>query len=471
MALPNTKHGYARIAELLANAKTVYFIGIGGVSMCSLAQMTQANGLHVRGSDRVESARTRRLERLGIQVCIGHDPQAVKAADAVVYTVAIGESDPEYVAALEANLPLISRADYLGYLMMRYPTRIGVAGMNGKSTTTAMCAHLLMGKDPTVLCGAEAQTMGGDACLIGEKRDLLVFEACEYMDSFLHFNPTVALILNVGMDHVDYFHSMEQIRASFFNYASRVGEDGVVILNADDCELRLALENFRGKTVTFGRSSEAEYRAENESCEKGRYSFDFCQRGTLLCRITLRQPGEFQIENALAAATAAHVCGVSPAEIASRIATFVGVKRRMEYKGTLNGADVYDDYAHHPSAVKATLAGAREMGYQRVLCAYQPHTYSRTAGLFSEFARAFDGADRVLLADIYAAREHNESGVSSDQLASAIGKKATCCGSLQMLADAIRREAQTGDLVLIMGAGDIEKVFGNLPLELPVTLK
>ena len=469
--MPNTQHGPNRIGEILSNAKTVFFIGIGGVSMCSLAQITQTDGIQVRGSDRVESARTRRLTELGAEIYIGHNPNSVLGADAVVYTVAIGEDNPEYATAKKEGIPLISRADYLGYLMMRYPTRIGVAGMNGKSTTTAMCAQVLMGKDPTVLCGAEAESLGGDACLIGKGRETLVFEACEYMDSFLHFNPTVAVILNIGMDHVDYFCSLEQIRASFLRYAQRVGETGVAVVNADDSQVRLAMADFKGKTVTFGRSLKAEFRAENITSENGRRSFDFCRNGKKLCRLRLCQPGDFQIENALAAATAAYICGVSPDEIARRIATFVGVHRRMEYKGRLNGADVYDDYAHHPSAVEATLKGAREMGYRRVVCAYQPHTYSRTVGLFHEFVEAFEDADLVLFADIYAAREQNDGGVSSALLAQSIGKKAVNCGDLTTLAETLEREAKEGDLIIIMGAGDIEKVFSKLSLNAPSLLK
>ena len=465
MALPNTHHGAKRIAELMEDCESVFFIGIGGVSMCSLAQITLADGKRVAGSDRTESERISRLRDAGARIFLGHSAENLGDCGAVVYTVAIGEENPEYLEARARGIPLISRSDYLGYLMMRYRTRVGISGMNGKSTTTAMCAHILLGEgDPTVLCGAEAETLGGSTCRIGKSRDQIVFEACEYMDSFLDFNPSVAVILNLGMDHVDYFHSMEQIRASFRAFAEKTGQDGVVILNADDPEVLLAMQNYHGRVATFGCTADAEFRAENISSEHGRRSFDLTQRGKLLCRISLMQAGEYQIYNALGAAVAAYLCGASPKMISERIATFVGVKRRMEYKGTLNGADVYDDYAHHPSAIEATLESAKEMGYRRVVCAYQPHTYSRTAGLFEEFTMSFKEADRVLFAEIYAAREQNESGVSSDQLARVIGEKAHSCASLESLAEALKCEVTDGDLLIVMGAGDIEKVFSMLPL-------
>ena len=466
MSLPNTHFGAVQIGEMLSGCKTLMFIGAGGVSMCSLAEFALLEGYAVIGSDRCESPRLDRLRKLGAEIYVGHDAAHTASADAAVYTVAIGEENPEYMALKALGKPLISRADFLGYVMTRYRTRIGIAGMNGKSTTTAMCGHIFRGAgDPTVFCGAEAKALNGSACLIGRGRDQLIFEACEYKDSFLDFCPNVAVILNVGMDHVDYFHSLEQIRDSFGKYAALTGENGTVIVNADDADAMRSVKNFHGRIVTFGRTDQADFYTENVKIRKGCRCFSFMHEGKKLCEICLLQPGEYQIYNALAAATAADVCGVSPEIIGERIATFVGVHRRMEYMGRLNGADVYDDYAHHPSAIESTLAGAREMGYRRVLCAYQPHTYSRTAGLFEEFSRSFDLADRVYFADIYAAREQNVSGVTSEQLAKAVGEHAIYCGDFSGLAQALEWEARAGDLVLVMGAGDIEQVFGMLSLK------
>ncbi len=463
MSLENTHYGYVRIANLLSRCRSVYFIGIGGISMSALARLTRSLGYAVGGSDRACNAQTLALSREGIPVYPSHDAANIEGYDAVIYTVAIGADNPEYRAAVDAGKPVLSRADYLGYLMMAYHNRIGVSGMHGKSTCTAMCAQILLeAADPTVLCGAELQALGNSTCCIGREREHFLFEACEYMDSFLDFNPTLAIILNIGMDHVDYFHDIEQVRTSFLRFAERTGEGGTVLYNADDPESVLALRDFRGTKVTFSLGGDADFSARRPMGRDGMTEFDFCRGEEVLCRIRLRAYGKHNIYNALAAASAATLCGVSPTAIATALLSFEGARRRMERKGSLGGAAVYDDYGHHPDEIRATLAGAKEMGYSRVLCAYQPHTYSRTAGLFEEFSNAFADADRIYFADIYAAREQNIYGVSSRQLAEKIGERAAYCGSFAAVADAIRRDARPGDLVIVMGAGDIYKVFDLL---------
>ena len=467
MSVENTHYGAARIAEMLKDCKSLFFIGIGGISMSALARLSVHEGFLVGGSDRSPSAVTEALRQQNIRVYIGHRAAQIKGYGAVIYTVAIDAQNPEYLAAKESGVPLISRADYLGYLMSRFQTRVGVAGMHGKSSCTAMCANIFLGTgDPTVLCGAELPALGNAPCRIGKAREHIVFEACEYMDSFLDFNPTLAVILNIGMDHVDYFHSMEQIRASFLAYARKTGENGTVLYNADDAESMRAMEPFEGRKVTFAIDTEADFRARNITQARGGMSkFDLCYQNEMLCRVTLQVPGRHNIYNALAAAGAATLCGIAPDVIAARLASFTGARRRMERKGTLeSGAVVYDDYGHHPDEIRATLAGARELGFERVLCVYQPHTYSRTAGLLTEFMQAFNDADRVLFADVYAAREKNIYGVTSKTLANLIGEKALYCGSFASVADAIKSDAQEGDLVLVMGAGDIFKVFDLLEL-------
>ncbi len=463
MSLGNTHYGYERIKRLMQDCRSVFFIGIGGISMSSLAEMTHRAGYFVGGSDRSENAQTLALKRLGITVFCGHAAENVANYDAVVYTVAIGQENPEFLAAAEAGKPIFSRADYLGYLMMSYHTRIGVSGMHGKSTCTAMCAQIFLeAADPTVLCGAQLPTLDNSTFCMGREREHVIFEACEYMDSFLHFNPTIAVILNVGLDHVDYFENIEQIRASFLHFAERVGSAGTVLYNADDAETVAALEPFGGKRVTFGLEAPADFSARALSYQNAMTEFDLYHKDAMLCHIRLRAYGRHNIYNALAASASAILCGIAPAKIATALSVYRGARRRMEYKGTLSGAAIYDDYAHHPDEIRATLSGALEMGYDRILCAYQPHTYSRTAGLFEEFAASFGACDRVYFADIYAAREQNVFGVSSEQLAEKIGRCAEYCGTLNAVADAVRRDARPGDLVIIMGAGDIYKVFGML---------
>ena len=466
MALENTHYGHARIGEMLKNCHSIFFIGIGGISMSALAQISLSLGYAVGGSDRSENVQTEHLKNMGIPVFASHNAANIASYDAVVYTVAIGADNPEYLAAKAAGKPLLSRADYLGYLMVSYRHRIGVAGMHGKSSCTAMCAQIfLSATDATVLCGAELPLLSGSTCCIGGEQEHFVFEACEYMDSFLDFNPTLAVVLNVGMDHPDYFQSLEQVRSSFLAYARRTGENGTVLYNADDAQSVLALKEFEGRHVTFGIEKRADYSARSICHEGGITRFDFWGGEELLCHIQLHVFGLHSVYNALAAAAAASVCGISPHLIEKSLGEFTGVKRRMECKGTLNGATVYDDYGHHPVEISATLAGAREMGYRRILCAYQPHTYSRTAKLFDDFVRAFDFADRVYFADIYAAREQNTFGVSSKALAEKIGPAAEYCGDFSNIAAALTRDARKGDLIIVMGAGDIYKVYDLLDLQ------
>lgn len=467
MSVENTHYGAVEIGKALAGCRGIFFIGIGGISMSALAAASLGEGYLVGGSDRGESELIEHLRGLGIRVFRGHDAAHLDGYDAVVYTVAISPDNPEYAEAKRRGLPVFSRADYLGYLMMRYRTRIGVAGMHGKSTCTAMCTGIfLRAGDPTVFCGAELPELNDRSCRAGESRETILFEACEYMDSFLDFSPTLAIILNIGLDHVDYFHSMEQIRSSFRKFAARAGEDGTVLINADDGEcVRTFAEGAPGRIVRFGIREDADYTAKNIRSDDGKTSFDFFRGGYCLGTVRLGVFGLHNVYNALAAASAADLSGVPFETVAEGLGAFTGAHRRMERKGEMNGAVVYDDYGHHPDEIRATLAGAKKMGYRRILCAYQPHTYSRTAGLLEEFSRAFDDADRVFAVDVYAAREQNTFGVTSETLARRIGEKAVYTGGFAETAEAIRREARPGDLVIVMGAGDVFHVFEHLPLK------
>ena len=463
MSVPNTHFGARAIGEMLEHCESIYFIGIGGINMSSLADISLRRGFRVGGSDRAPSALTEKLVSHGILVNYSHERENIDGYDAVVYTVAIAPDNPEYVTALERGIPCISRADFLGYVMTGYERRVGVSGMHGKSTCTSMCAETFIdaGVSPTVLSGAELDTMDG-AYTVGEGGDF-IFEACEYMDSFLDFNPTVAVILNVEMDHVDYFHSIEQIRSSFAKYASITGEDGYAVANIDDENVCLSLSDYTGTLVSFGIESDSPtFRAVNISCARGRYSFDVLKLGEYFCHVDLSVTGYHNIYNALACAAAADLCGLSPEDISRGLAKFRGAKRRMEYRATLDGADIYEDYGHHPTEISMTLAGAKGLAEGRLICVYQPHTYSRTKALFDDFSRAFDAADRVLLCDIYAAREIDDGTVSSSLLSEAIGERATYCGDIESTARALRKELREGDLTIVMGAGDIYKVFDVL---------
>lgn len=467
MSTKNTHFGANLITEMLKNTNSVYFIGIGGVSMSSLAHISKSRGFSVGGSDRTESEITRKLQDNGIRIFYGHDAANLTGYGAVVYTVAISDDNPEYVEAKRLGLPLISRADYLGYIMMTSNRRLGVAGMHGKSTCTSMCASVYIdaGVDPTIVSGAEYSKMGG-LYRVGNGENF-IFEACEYMDSFLDFNPTTAIILNVELEHVDYFKTLDRVISSYAAFAELTGENGTVIVNSDDENAMKAIRNVKGKTVTFGLLGEPDYKAVNIAVDKGYYSFDLLINGEKECGISLNVTGRHNIYNALATAAAAYTDGIGTDAIVKGLESFNGAKRRMEYKGTLNGGVVYDDYGHHPTEISATLEGAGKLCGQggRLVCAFQPHTYSRTEALFDDFVSALGKADRVYLIPIYAAREENLNIVSSAKLASAIGDKASYVSGVEELAEIFNRETGENDTVVIMGAGNIDRVYKMLNLE------
>ena len=484
MSTPNTHDGAARINAYLRscadNRASVFFIGVGGVMMSSLALLTYRAGHPTVGSDRSHTAVTEALEAEGIHICYSHSAENLPAnCGLVVYTVAISPDNPEYMAALERGIPCVSRADYLGALMTDYRRRVGVAGMHGKSTCTSMCAQILLDAevDPTILSGATYAPMGG-AYRLGNSKEHFLFEACEYMDSFLDFNPTVAILLGAELEHVDYFKDMEQIKESFARFASLTGTEGVTVVNADDGEIlesaHRALE--RGKTgrlITFSADGNetVDFYARYIRTQGGLPCFELVAHGESWGEVHMAVPGRHQVINALAATAAMDACGIPREAILSGLAHYVGAGRRMERKGDVNGAPVYDDYGHHPTEVQATLEGAKALcaagcADGRLICVFQPHTYSRTANLYDQFLTAFDAADHVILLDIYAARETNTFGVSSEGLVndlnSVIPHKANYSPTPAHAADVIRALAREGDSVVIMGAGDVIKVTASL---------
>ena len=464
MSISNTHFGAERIGQMLSGAKSIYFIGIGGINMSSLAHIAQKRGFRVAGSDRTETELTARLAKRGITVNYSHAAEQVSDFDAVVYTVAISQDNPEYVEAQRRGIPCISRADFLGYVMSAYPRRIGISGTHGKSTCTSMCAETFIraGVSPTVLSGAELALMGG-AYTVGDGDDF-IFEACEYMDSFLDFYPSVAVILNIDLDHVDYFKSLEQMKRSFTDFAEKTGKDGVAIANIDDENVRDALKGYNGTLISFGIDSpDAIFRATNLNLVRGRYSFTVEKYGKPYCEIFLSVTGYHNVYDALACAAAADLAGISPEDVVRGLAAFHGAKRRMEYRGALSGAELYEDYGHHPTEVKTTLDGAKGLAEGgRLVCVFQPHTYSRTAALFEDFVSSLSVADRVIVSDVYAARELDTGVVSSKMLADAIGERAVYGGDVKATADTLRAELREGDVAIIMGAGNITDIFKYL---------
>ncbi len=479
MAVNNTHHGPIKISQYLQDTgtdHTVFFIGVGGVMMSSLALITAREGYLVSGSDRNRTPLTESLRDEGIQIFYDHDATNITPdCTLVVYTVAISPENPEFVEAQARGIPCVSRADYLGYIMTQYRRRVGIAGMHGKSTCTSMCAQIFMDADvdPTVLIGADYRPMGG-AYRIGSQEHF-VFEACEYMDSFLDFNPTIAVLLGAELEHVDYFKDMEHIRTSFARFASLTGPRGVTVVNADDEDVmesanRALASGGTGRLVTFGlQNTSADFHAENIYLNRGLPHFTLVARGEVWGEVQLKVPGTFQIYNCLAAAASADACGIDRLSVIEGLENFVGASRRMELKGYINDAPVFDDYGHHPTEVKATLSGAAALCGTRpdgtpgkLHCVFQPHTYSRTAQFYDQFLTAFDDAHTVILIDIYAARETDTCGVSSRALASSIGERAMYCPSQSSAANTLLELAQPGDIVVIMGAGDVILVTQGL---------
>jgi len=465
MAIPNTHFGKDYIGELLCGKKKIFFAGIGGVSMCSLAHISMLRGHTVAGYDRTPSKLTRSLEDAGAAVYYESSADHVRDADLLVYTVAIPESNEEYSTAGEMGIPRISRADFLGYIMSTYGARIGVSGMHGKSTTTSMLERIFTGAgfDPTVSCGAVMKDAGSAHIVGGD--DYFIFEACEYMDSFLDFYPTTAVILNIELDHVDYFESLDQIKRSFAKFAALTGEGGIVVANRCDADVMESVKDYKGRLVTFGiECDDADYNAKGIRYEGGRVIYDLYIRGDFTVTVDMGIPGEHYVWDATAAIAAAVENGVPADSAAAALGTFEGAARRMELCGkTPEGAAVYSDYAHHPTEVAAALTTAGHMAFEKVYCVFQPHTYSRTAEFIDDFAAALAAPHlrRVVVNDIYAAREVDTLGVSAALLTekiNALGGKATYIPDFGDIADWLRGHCKEGDMILIMGAGDINAV-------------
>ena len=444
--------------EYLQPGKRGYLIGVGGVSMAPLAEVLQDTGLIIAGSDIQHSDKVRQLEDRGIHVNIGHRGENITPDyDFIVRTAAVHDDNPEIAAAHELGIPVFERTQAWGAIMKDYKNALCIAGTHGKTTTTSMCTHILMAaeKDPTVMIGGTLPLLRA-AHRVG-RGDTIVMESCEYYDSFLSFCPTVAVILDVEEDHLDYFSGLDAIKTSFRNFAALVPADGAVIVNADDDNAMDAVAGLDRHIVTFGIERQADVRAVNIVAHGAQTEFDVLYKGELFAHLNIRVPGLHNVKNALAAAASAIVLGISSMAVTYGLAGFRGAERRFEFKGKYNGADVYDDYAHHPSELQALLDAVEPMGYKRTILVFQPHTYTRTKAMFPEFVEQLKRPDLTYLANIYAARETNTLGISSEDLAREI-PNSMFFPSFEELEKALRWTVAPGDLVLTVGAGDIYKI-------------
>lgn len=443
---------------LFVSLHHIHFIGILGAGMRVAARIASTMGYTVSGSDSFASASGNALD--GIRVSGSGDASSgIFTAELAVFSLAISESDPEVLIAKERGIPLVSRADFFGALMRPFRERIGIAGTHGKSTVTAMCAEMLSarGADPTVAVGADL--FGQSDGYRAGGREMLVFEACEYKYSFLSFLPTVAVLLNAEWDHPDCFSDHAAILDAFYRYLS-LPSVRVAVLPTDDLGASTLAEHLSVPIITFGTAEGADVRASEIRSEEGGVSFLLSIRGEEIGRVALSVFGEHNVQNALAAYAVAYAVGISPDACA--LSGFLGIGRRTQYRGKYAGASYYDDYAHHPTEIRASIAAIAPR--PRLIAVFQPHTYSRTAALFSELCEALRGADAVIVTDIYAAREKNESGITARALAAAIGPRAIYMPTPETAALAVRIKARSGDAVLVMGAGDLSARFFRGPL-------
>lgn len=441
----------------------IHFMGIGGISMSGFARLLSSLGFTISGSDRMETAVTKQLEELGIKVVYEQTAENINPQiDLVVYTAAISPDNPELMAAIEAGIPTMDRAVMVGQVMKNYKTAIAVSGTHGKTTTTSMMSHILLAAqmDPTISVGGMLKAIQGNL-RIGKSETFLI-EACEYTNSFLKFFPTDGIILNIDKDHLDFFKDLEDIKNSFRQFAALIPESGFLVINSAIPGMEDIVRDTKCKIVTYGMTEDCDYCASLVTYdENGCGSFELMENGTVIGIIKLNVIGSHNVSNALAAAALSRKLSIPFGAIQKGLSEFNGTSRRFEYKGNVGGITIIDDYAHHPTEIEATLTAAKNYPHKKLWCVFQPHTYSRTKALLHEFAQALSLADEVVLADIYAAREKNTYGISSETLRDelkSLGKDAYYLPSFGEIEDFLLTNAKKDDLILTMGAGNIVEV-------------
>lgn len=439
--------------------KKIHFVGIGGISMSGLASVLLSSEYKVSGSDFKESTMLDKLRAQGAEIHIGHKAENLNNVDTMVVTAAIANDNPEIIEAKAQGITILDRAEFLGQLMNNYKFNIAVAGTHGKTTCTSMLSHITLAAnvDPTILVGGELDAIGGNL-RIGQSEYFLT-EACEYNRSFLHFNPYIGVILNIDEDHLDCYKDIDDIADTFKKFSTQIPCDGFLVGNGDDYRVMEILKDAKCNTLSYGFDTTLDvYPANIVFNQKGCASFDVLYKGKTLFRLSLDVPGNHNILNALASVCVSLALNLNKQAIVDGLATCKGAHKRFEYKGTVNGVVVIDDYAHHPTEIIATLDTAKRIDHKKTYCVFQPHTYTRTKTLFEEFTTCFSEADELILMDIYAAREPDTGLVSSDELGDAIratGMKCTNVHSHEEALHYIDKHAEEGDLVLTVGAGDV----------------
>ena len=446
----------------------IHFIGIGGISMSGFAELLHSAGFTISGSDTKESKITKHLESLGINILYGQRASNITPnIDLVVYTAAISEDNPEFQAAVKSNIPMMDRAEMVGQVMTNYETPVAISGTHGKTTTTSMVSHIFLEADldPTISVGGILKAIDGNL-RIG-KSGYFITEACEYTNSFLKFNPLISIILNIEEDHLDFFKDIDDIRHSFHEFSKRLPKDGLLIINGEIDRWNELTNDLECNVVTYGYDPDnCTYAATNISYnEQGYGCYDLTKNGAFIDHIQLSVVGKHNISNSLAAICVAEHLNL-PLSITKRgLMSFTGTDRRFQYKGEVGGISIIDDYAHHPTEIEATLLSASRYPHKTCWCVFQPHTYTRTRAFLKEFAKALSLADKVVLADIYAAREVNPGDISSKDLLEelkALGCDAYYFPSFDEIENFLLENCTNGDLLITMGAGDIVTVGESL---------
>ncbi len=439
--------------KIINNVKKVHMIGIGGSGMCPLAEILHSKGYILTGSDNNESDPLKRIKKLGIKVFMGHSAENIDGAQLVVYSAAISKDNPEIAEAEKRGIPTMERSHLLGALTRHYDNVIGVCGTHGKTTVTSMITQILIFNkmEPTAVIGGRLPLINSNG--IAGKSETFVCEACEFVDTFLQMTPDTAVLLNIDNDHLDYFKTMDNLVLSFHKFVSMTKK---AYINGDDKLCREAVKATDCKVVTFGFENTNDYWADNIHSGKFGFCFDVMKKDQKIITIELKAPGRHNVLNGLAAFAVCLSEGVSPENIKQALESFTGAGRRFEFLGEYNGFTLADDYAHHPTEIKATLKAAKELSYKRVIAVFQPFTFSRTALLKEEFIQALSVADKVILTPIMGSREVNTFGISSEDIAEKL-KDAVVVDGFSNIADKIIETAQKGDIVITMGGGDIYK--------------
>ena len=442
--------------------KRVHFIGIGGVSMSALAEILLEKGSNVSGSDIKTSPATEKLKSKGAKIYIGQVSENIKPdIDLVIYTAAIQKNNEEFLKAKALNIPLMSRAELLGHIMKGHKYNVAIAGTHGKTTTTSMlsCITLKADLDPTILVGGNLDNINGNV-RIGNS-PYFITEACEYKGSFLKFFPSIGVILNIDADHLDYYKDIDDIQNAFIKFANLIPKEGYLVGCADDARMKNVISNVNCSVLTYGINA-GDITAKNICFDKKSCaSFDIYKDDVKILSLHLSVPGKHNILNALASTAVSLILDISTDNIKMGLENFKGTHRRFELKGKKEGITVIDDYAHHPTEIKATLNAAINYPHKRIICVFQPHTFSRTISLFKEFTEAFDNVDELILANIYPAREKDTGKVSSAMLSKEIAKrgiKSTNISDFKSIVDYLKSNLKDGDLLLTVGAGDVFKV-------------